>query len=1022
MYRYLDNINFNKNLYFIRNFIVIVILIIINEYCYSQSLINSLKGKFIPISHTFHPGRIHSICEDSIGFLWVAGEDAIYRIGLNITEEYSENNDKLMGSGPFHNIICDSSGNVYAVGKNGMYLLDKSINKFIRISSPYYSWYSGERQLLYHRDEHSIYLTDEKIFAKYNISKKEWKVISTDFGIGGQVMLLHSKNLILISDPRINLTSTTIYNCKNNALRKLNYVCGISMLEIGDEEVLIGSWRDGIQVFNIVNDVVQRYTTKNKYKEEIFLAVSTCPQLTGDSIVWCFSEENGIHLFHIKRKEFIGHIDNEKGLGDFKITAMYLGQKYLVLGQQGLNIIPLDNPRISYFTLKGISIPNTKVIIPSQIYPYSSNQNEIIFSAQYFGAISYDLDAQKPTRFFNYPDQQSIYKIEFNYFTQLKKAIDKTYWLNTQNGFTIIQDDKQREILLRDPELSDFSEVTHFDLGNYPNIWACSSNLLFLTNKVGRNIQRIENCTLGASSDVNRDLFYYRDTIFIATELGVEKYFKGKFLEPILSYNVKGIFGLCMTPAGKFYALADDGVYIIYNNQLKKIFSKNLNLSRYNYNMIKADHYNHLWISLKSGLLRFHTENLSTTYYNIPVECLQTTEDRKILVTQSNGYVIIDPEKEASQISNSSILINTFKTSTSTVANNHLYDTILYKLKWSEKSYAFQYISTQMYQDYDFEYETFLVGLDKEWQSQKLQNTIQYNNLDPGKYKFQVREKVNDVPSTKITSLRFQILPPIWMTWWFRSILLVSILSALYYFFWFKARKKLAEKERQLEIQKIKVDSEIKVLRSQMNPHFIFNCLNTIEAYIVEKRDDEASVFLQKFSKLIRSVLENSQEEFISLSDELTVLSWYLQLEQIRSNYKWDYSIAIKDDINTKLIRIPPLLLQPFVENAIIHGIKNKIEGRGVITISIQKNQDEILEIGIDDNGIGRNESTIRGNKNPFKKKSLGMKFTMDRILNLNDKDSEKYYVEIIDKFDNGEPSGTTIQLFLPYKLLREAP
>lgn len=116
--------------------------------------------------------------------------------------------------------------------------------------------------------------------------------------------------------------------------------------------------------------------------------------------------------------------------------------------------------------------------------------------------------------------------------------------------------------------------MTHFDLGNYPNVWACSSNLLFLTNKVGRNIQRIENCTLGASSDVNRDLFYYRDTIFIATELGVEKYFKGKFLEPILSYNVKGIFGLCMTPTGKFYALADDGVYIIYNNQLKKFLVK----------------------------------------------------------------------------------------------------------------------------------------------------------------------------------------------------------------------------------------------------------------------------------------------------------------------------------------------------------------------------------------------------------------------------------------------------------------
>jgi LytS/YehU family sensor histidine kinase len=201
-----------------------------------------------------------------------------------------------------------------------------------------------------------------------------------------------------------------------------------------------------------------------------------------------------------------------------------------------------------------------------------------------------------------------------------------------------------------------------------------------------------------------------------------------------------------------------------------------------------------------------------------------------------------------------------------------------------------------------------------------------------------------------------------------------------------------------------------------MNPHFIFNSLNTIEAYIVEKRDDEASAFLQKFSKLIRSVLENSQEEFISLAEELKVLTWYINLEQIRSNHKWDFSISVNENINSNLIKIPPLILQPFVENAIIHGLKNKLNGKGQIDISIHKNQNNILEITIDDNGIGRINSSKNQNKNNYKKKSLGMKFTIDRIINLNETDEKKYYAEIIDKVENGEPTGTSIKLFLPFK------
>lgn len=116
-----------------------------------------------------------------------------------------------------------------------------------------------------------------------------------------------------------------------------------------------------------------------------------------------------------------------------------------------------------------------------------------------------------------------------------------------------------------------------------------------------------------------------------------------------------------------------------------------MNLSRYNYNMIKADFNHNLWISLKSGLLQLNPENLNTVYYNFPVECLQTMEDGKILVTQNNGYLIIDPNKESSLVSTSQILINNFKTPTSTITNNHLYDTVIYDVKWSEKLIYFNF-------------------------------------------------------------------------------------------------------------------------------------------------------------------------------------------------------------------------------------------------------------------------------------------------------------------------------------------
>ena len=196
-----------------------------------------------------------------------------------------------------------------------------------------------------------------------------------------------------------------------------------------------------------------------------------------------------------------------------------------------------------------------------------------------------------------------------------------------------------------------------------------------------------------------------------------------------------------------------------------------------------------------------------------------------------------------------------------------------------------------------------------------------------------------------------------------------------------------------------------------MNPHFIFNTLNSIQNFISKNESKDASIYLSKFAKLMRATLANTKRQRISLKDEIETLTLYLELEQLRLNNKFSYEILVDETIDTQYEQIPSMLIQPYVENAIWHGISHK-EGNGIIRIQFLPENEHLLKCVVEDNGIGR-ENAIKLKQNTTSP-SFGMNITKERVELLNSLNGNQLSVKINDLKINNQPTGTRVELYVP--------
>lgn len=224
-------------------------------------------------------------------------------------------------------------------------------------------------------------------------------------------------------------------------------------------------------------------------------------------------------------------------------------------------------------------------------------------------------------------------------------------------------------------------------------------------------------------------------------------------------------------------------------------------------------------------------------------------------------------------------------------------------------------------------------------------------------------------------------------------------------------------RQRQLKQEKQILTLEQDMLRSQMNPHFIFNSLNSIKLYIINNEKENAVYYLNKFSKLIRKILISSTEKEISLMDELETMQLYMNIENIRFNNEINFNIEIGQGVNTGNIRVPSLILQPFLENALWHGLSSK-NGEKKINLKVTKSNSSFVTISVTDNGIGRVKADKINHKKLLKRKSVGIAITKARLANFSKAYSDNYNLEIKDLYDEQHNAkGTEIVVHIPLQL-----
>ncbi len=427
-----------------------------------------------------------------------------------------------------------------------------------------------------------------------------------------------------------------------------------------------------------------------------------------------------------------------------------------------------------------------------------------------------------------------------------------------------------------------------------------------------------------------------------------------------------------------------------------------------------------LWLSTQKGLSKFDpsddsfknfdlTHGLQSNMFNVGAAI--KTRCNLMLFGGINGFNRFDPSKIRLNDYIPPVYITRFKVFDVPMKfPGAIQSTKEITLSYKQNFFTIAFAALDFHVPEKNKYAYKLEGVDPAWVECGTKTYASYTNLDPGAYTFRVRGSNNDgVWNRQGRSMRIRILPPFWATWWFRSMglaLFLFLVSAIIYYIRMRA-------ERKTELNKRIAELKLQALRAQMNPHFIFNTINAIQYFINFNDQKSAYTYLSLFSKLLRMTLDNSEKATIPVSEEILRLKLYLELQLLRFDNKFSYRIQVDQQIDQHNIEIPTMIIQPYVENAVQHGI-GVLEGKGHIDIHLHKKNGS-LECMIQDDGIGIRESKRLNMRNRPEHKSTAMRVTEERLDILNVAHKDHLNIKILDRADE-EPgkSGTKVTIHIP--------
>ncbi len=435
---------------------------------------------------------------------------------------------------------------------------------------------------------------------------------------------------------------------------------------------------------------------------------------------------------------------------------------------------------------------------------------------------------------------------------------------------------------------------------------------------------------------------------------------------------------------------------------------------------IFIDSGNVVWVGTNNGLSKIQLKPGKEFAYTItsysPKNGLLTNEvndilrhENKLWLIHNNGVSVFDPANIRSNDNPPPVYITGL-----TVNDDSVTSVKQRTFSHNQNYFNIGFIGISFKDAANLEYRYKMEGVDSNWVYTSY-TAVKYQTLPPGDYRFIVYAKNNDgYWSSTPATLAFKILPAWWQTWIFKIIVAFILLMLIFLIFRLRINT-VRERDRKKSILQNRIAGiELKALRAQMNPHFVFNSINSVQYFITTNDPDSSQKYLSKFAKLIRYVVDNSKLTSIPVIREIEALTLYLELEALRFGKRFEYIINVHPNVDTEYTQIPSMLIQPYVENSIWHGIMHK-EGNGKIEVALEM-KGNVLCCIVQDNGIGRKRSMeLKQETDISVHTSVGMSNTRERLEIINQVNNSDMSVEVSDVLnEKGEICGTKVEIHIP--------
>ena len=965
---------------------------------------------------------IHALFQDKDGNIWIGTEE-----GLNKFQPFKQSfkqykhkpGDKTSLSNDSVWSICeDSGGNIWVGTQNGLNMLDKETGNFTQ----YFSVVGDENSISSNRVLDII--EDKQGFI--------W--VATDYGLN-KLNLLNKKFSRYYKN-----------NENNNSLPgdSIN-----SIMQDKDGYLWVGT-SNGLCKFDIQKEIALRY--RHSSVDQSSISSNNITDILEDSkgVIWVGTKDEGLNLFDKKNNKFIkykNNLNDANSISNNSISGIFEDKSGIIWISTNKGVNKVD--KNSYKFIHYAYVENDKnSLSDNAVYAFNEDKDGNIWIGTDNGLNFFDRKAGTFKVYKSDPADKN--SISGNAIKAIITDKDGYVWIGTDGAgvdiFKVTGIGKYQKVNLSKniDNKNSLCDNTVWCLreDNDGEIWIGTNNGLNRYNKSTSEIksyrQNNYNPYTISNNIINTIYIDKKGIIWLGTYNGLNRFDKktGKF------YSYKHIPGDPQSlSSNRVFGIFEDKNGIMWlgtlGGGLNKFDKKSGTFKYYTEkdglanNMVYCmleDNDGNLWLTTNNGISKFNIKSESFINYDVKdgVQSSEFNQNAAIKTTDGefflggmNGFNAFYPKDVKQNKYVPPIVITSFK-KFNEVQKIEINDGDTIILSYKDNFFSFEFSALDYSNPSKNKYAYKLERFDKDWIYRDANRRFaEYTKVSPGTYKFRVKgSNCDGIWNEKGISITIIITPPWYATWSFR----IPFVFFLIFVGWFiitrrfrQLRKRHDMEKKVLEIEKQVFDLEQKALRLQMNPHFIFNSLNSIQSFIINNDSDKATLYLAKFAQLMRLILSNSREPFVPVKDEIKALIYYMDIENLRFDNKFDYKINVDPDIDDDFIGIPPMVIQPYVENAILHGIIHKHE-RGKITIDLSL-KTETLFCVVEDDGVGREKAMEIKNHSGLIHKSRGMIITKERLEILNKQVKGRISVNVIDlKDNNGNATGTRVEIIIPFK------